>query len=216
MAALSKRARSIVDGFFMHQHDPASMTLTSTLLLEGLKNPANYDVWRQYVDRYRPLILAYGVRLGLKVADAEDVAQQVLAEFSQAYQAGKYDRERGRLREWLFGIARNQVSNHRRRAARGAAAFGGTDLFDQVPDDEKLSAVWDDEWRSAVMRECLGAVRAEVEPKTFEAFELFACKGLAATTVAAQLGMTQNAVFGAKRRVLRRARELLAQMEDNW
>ncbi len=201
--------------------DSAQVSVTSSFLLDGLKDPSNRVIWGQYVNRYRPLIVTYAQRLGLTAADAEDATQQVLAEFCRAYQAGKYDRERGRLREWLFGIARNQILNLRRRRATRAEvqmadSNGGTGFFDRAADDESMSAVWDDEWQNAILRDCLVAVRREVEPRTFEAFELFACQGLSASQVAERLQMTENAVFGAKRRVLRRARELLANVQNDW
>ena len=51
-------------------------TVTSTTLLQGLKDPANEVVWQQYVERYRPLIVRYAQAVGLAAADAEDVAQE--------------------------------------------------------------------------------------------------------------------------------------------
>jgi RNA polymerase sigma-70 factor (ECF subfamily) len=59
-------------------------------------------------------------------------------------------------------------------------------------------------------------VRSEVKPETMRAFERFALDELPADEVAAELGLTQNAVFGAKRRVLGRIRELLPLVEDTW
>ncbi len=195
-------------------------TTTSTLLLEGLKNADNQVVWREYVDRYRPLIVRYGQRLGLKPEDAEDVAQQSLAAFVTAYQQGKYDRDKGRLRTWLFGIARNHILNWRRRQADREVQVGGrndqTDFFAQLADDDHLARVWEEEWRDAILRQCLAELKSDVEPSTLEAFDLFACRGWTARRVSAQLGISENAVFGAKRRILRRIRELLPQMEEHW
>ncbi len=195
-------------------------TITSTYLLNGLKDPSNEPVWRQYVDRYRPLLVRYGKRLGLSEADAEDVAQQTLTAFSTAYRDGKYDRERGRLRVWLFGIARNQILTWQRRRrdreVQIADATGSTHFFDGIADESALEAAWDHEWQQAVLQQCLQRVRAEVQPATFEAFELFAGRGWSAERVAAQLGITQNAVFGAKRRILRRVRELLPEIEQDY
>lgn len=195
-------------------------TITSTHLLEGLRDPGNHAVWQQYVDRYRPLVVRYAARLGLSEADAEDVAQQTLISFCNAFQQGKYERERGRLRVWLFSIARNQVANWGRRRRSKEIQVGDdsgqTDFFAAVRDERELEQIWEQEWREAVMQQCLTEVRREVDPRTFEAFELFAGKGLAAEQVAEKLGITANAVFGAKRRILRRVRELLPQMEDVW
>lgn len=202
-------------------HESASLSMTTSHLLDGLKDPLNQSVWQAYVGRYRPLMIQYGIRLGLSATDAEDAAQLSLLEFCTAYQADKYDRSRGRLRDWLFGIARNQVLNYRRRhVGRGPMLIGdgssGTDFFHALPDEDSLTKVWEEEWRQAIMQQCLAAVRAEVEPRTFEAFELFACQGLPAEDVAARLGISANAVFGAKRRILRRIRELFPKLQDEW
>jgi len=69
---------------------------------------------------------------------------------------------------------------------------------------------------NAVMRQCLQTVRAEVEARTFQAFELFACQGIPRRQWRKQLGSPRTPFFGAKRRVLRRARKLLAEMENDW
>jgi len=198
-----------------------SISLTSTYLLDGLKDPANQEVWKSYVDRYRPLLVRYGVRLGLPESDADDAAQQTLVEFYTAFRAGKYDRDRGRLREWLFGIARNQALNQRRkRATQGARNAADRQASDSdiaaIADEQRDSAIWEEEWRAALLRQCMAEVRYEVQPGTFEAFELFAVQGWPAERVAAHLKITPNAVFGAKRRILRRIRELLPNMERTW
>jgi RNA polymerase sigma factor (sigma-70 family) len=198
---------------------PMRTTMTSTILLEGLKRTANQTVWSDYVDRYRPLILSYARRVGLADADAEDLAQQVLLTFADAYRAGRYDRSKGRLRSWLFGIAKTTLRNHNHRKGREPRVLAGTtaeNLIDQLPREGRLSEIWEDEWRQAVLHQCLVEVGREVEPSTLRAFELFARKGWPAEQVAAELNMSENAVYGAKRRVLGRIRELLPQIGKIW
>ncbi len=194
-------------------------TATCTVLLEGLKDPNNEAVWRDYVGRYRPLIVNYAQRFDIAGADAEDIAQQTLAAFATAYQAGHYEREKGRLRTWLFGIARNHILNWCRRGRPREVAVGGrddhTDFFEKVGGENQLEALWNEEWHDAVLRQCLLLVRGEVKEHTYEAFVLFAVEGKPAQEVAERLKITQNAVFGAKRRILRRIRELQPQM-DTW
>lgn len=194
------------------------LTVTSTDLLAALRDPQNSEVWGRYVDRYRPLIVAYCKRLGIREPDAEDIAQATLVSFSRAYQDGKYDRERGRLRGWLFAIARNELAtwNRKRRAkeVQVAGSSDATDFFAGVSDEAGSEEIWEQEWREAVVRQCLGEIRREVDPKTFEAFELFAGKGLSAEEVGRRLGMSANAVFSAKRRILRRVRELLPAVDE--
>jgi hypothetical protein len=94
----------------------STASVTSDTLLLGLADPGNRTVWQQFVERYRPPILRFARRRGLTGDDAEDAAQQSLVAFAQAYQEGRYDREKGRLRSWLFGIARNQIRKTRRES----------------------------------------------------------------------------------------------------
>jgi len=192
---------------------------TSASLLAALSDPDNRTVWNQYVGRYRPLLVRYGRRLGLGADEAEDVAQQTLLTFSTSYRAGRYELGKGRLRSWLFGIARNELLQFRRRGRRDVQApesRGGDGLFDQIAAREDLEAVWEQEWRKAVLGACLEQVRREVQPQSYEAFDLFALQGRPAVEVAARLGVTPNAVFLAKRRILHRVRELLPLVDDLW
>lgn len=196
-------------------------TVTSQLLLEGLRSADNRTVWADYVARYRPLLVGYARRLGADSEGAEDIAQETLVEFARAYQEGKYDDAKGRLSSWLFGIATMVVRRFEQREQRRARlpladATGQTALLASIPDGDRLAALWDEEWRRVTLGQCLAQVRCEVEPGTFEAFELFVREALPAKEVAARLGMTENAVFGAKRRVLRRVRELRPCVEEHW
>lgn len=196
-------------------------TTTSTSLLAGLRQPENDALWTEFVGRYRPLLLRLAMRLGISEHDAEDIAQITLMEFATAYAAGRYDQTKGRLRSWLFGIAKNQILNWRRRSPAPAgegldAAAADAPCPAHAVDGCGWERFWDQEWRNELLRQCLREVRAEVEERTYEAFHRFAIAGRSADEVAAELGISRNAVYLAKRRILRRARELLPLMEEIW
>ena len=193
-------------------------TVTSTTLLEGLKDPGNETVWLQFVERYRPLILRYGERLGLPAEDAEDATQASLLAFCQAYREAKYERSRGRLGDWLFGIVHNQMRNAQRKRGRNREVAVTETQAGAIEShsSEEMERLWEEEWRDAVARECLAQVQREVQEATFRAFEAHVIEGRPVSEVAEELGLTPNAVYGAKRRVLRRIRELKPFMEDAW
>lgn len=201
------------------QQDPPHLqTVTSTFLLEGLRQPGNDTVWAQFDQRYRPMIVSYARRLGLGEDDAQDAAQQTLIAFNTSYQDGKYEREKGRLRTWLFGIARNQILNARRRRQKREVqvvdASGETQFFNRVEDEGEMAELWEQEWREAVLRQCLEEIRREFDAKTLEAFELFAWKGKSAQEVGEKLDMSANAVFLVKHRVMKRIKALVPKMEE--
>ena len=194
----------------------SSLPATNTELLQGLSNPANRTVWTQYVERYRPLLERTAQRAGLRVADAEEVAQVALVDFADAYARGEYRRDQGRLRAWLFGILRNRVRDRGRELGRERELRAGETALDGVPAPADLERIWDEEWQAAILRRCAVLVRAEVRPETFEAFERHVMQGEAVAQVAAELSLTPEQVYDAKRRILRRLRELRPVLEETW
>jgi RNA polymerase sigma-70 factor (ECF subfamily) len=193
--------------------------MTNTSMLAGLRDRRNDACWSEFFARYQPMILAFARKLGLSDSDAQDAAQETLVAFAGSYRDGGYDRDKGRLRTWLMGIASHKVRDIQRRRGREVVLANNpesTAFINKIPDEEQMSQVWEAEWQQAIVKRCMEEVRTQVKPRTMEAFELFALKGLAAEEVARKLDMTENAVWIAKNRVLSRLRETQKYMEENW
>lgn len=184
-------------------------TATSTTLLEGLQDPRNDRAWQRFYARYTPMLLSYGQRVGLSDSDVQDVVAETLATFVQAYQAGRYDRNRGRLKSWLGGIIQNKV---RKLLNRRRSAPLDPRLEDPAVPNEQDEA-FEHEWRLERLSAALDVLRRESEPTTYQAFDLYALKAWPATKVAPFLNMTANAVYISKTRMLKRLREIVAQLE---
>jgi RNA polymerase sigma-70 factor, ECF subfamily len=58
-----------------------------------------------------------------------------------------------------------------------------------------------------VVQKLLAVVQADFNPTTWEAFQRFGVDGVPAGRVAEDLGLSENAVFLAKSRVLKKLRE---------
>ena len=163
--------------------------------------------------------MALALRLGLQQADIEDVAQETMTAFVRAYRRDAYKREKGRLRDWLCGMALNKVRDLWRRVGRQerqvADNADGTGFWGQVSED-RIRGVWDDEWEKAILQQCLEEVRQEVSPRSFEAFQLFALQQLPAKDVAKRLQLSEDSVYQTKHRILARIRELLPEMDQTW
>jgi RNA polymerase sigma-70 factor (ECF subfamily) len=193
------------------------ITTTNTILLDGLRDPQNNSVWREFDQRYRPVIEAFARKLGLSDADAADAAQETLADFVRDYRAEKFDRNRGRLRSWIFGIARHRVIDQLRARARRREWRGESAIGDEAGPDE-LTPLWEAEWRRAMLRQAMRELYAspKLEPRTIQAFERVAFEQRPAAEVAAEVGMTVDQVYVAKSRVVQRLRQILGELEEVW
>lgn len=191
---------------------PILATRTTTKLLDALRDHGNEPAWAQIDGRYRPVIRGLARQLGLREADAEEVAQQSLAEFVRAYREGRYDRTKGRLSSWILGIAHHTtlrvLRTRKRDNAAGAAALA------QVPDETALRSIWTDERDRAILARAMGMVRdeSEVDDRTMLAFELVALRGVPAPEAADQCRMNVDQVYVAKSRVTKRLRKLVDEL----
>ena len=189
-------------------------TTTTTALLEALRDPGNEAVWREFDDRYRPIIFGFVRRLGFGNEDAADLTQETLTRVFQDHRAGKYDRQRGRLRSWIIGIVKHRVADLRRTRTK-RRDWRGESAIIELPDDDRLTADWEAERKRAILHQAIAELREQTKlnEKTIRAFELYAIQEQRADDVAQQLGLTTHDVYMAKRNVAQRLRTVLAQME---
>lgn len=195
-------------------------TITSTALLDGLRQPDDAEAWRGFVTRYQPVLRAFARRAGLGEGDVEDMVQETLTAFLESLRAGKYDRDRGRLRSWLRGIAFNKAREaFRRLGKREVQMVDDSDAtlpLNRIPDEHQLTDVFEQEWQRGVLSECLKEARRHVDAQTFQAFELYALHDWPPAKVAEHLGVSRNVVYLSKNRVLSRLREIQKDVEEIW
>lgn len=204
------------------QQVPLLTSITSTQLLADLLSPDNAQAWGQFDSCYRPEIWAIARKRGLNEDAAEDAAQQTLLELFKNYRAHKYERSNGRSRRRLSGIARRQISNLRRNMPLEFQVLDSashTNVFERQEDpegDAHLDDVELAEWRRGIYEEAMTRIRQQFDGRTVRAFELHGLEGRAAKDVVAELWVSENAVFLAKHKIVKRIQELLPQLEDTW
>lgn len=187
---------------------------TSTSLLVGLAEPGNEAAWRRFYTRYTPMLLFYARRVGLSDADAQDMVAETLAEFVRKYRAGQYDKGRGQLKHWLGGIAKKKrlkiVGRRSPVLLGGGDGNHGSAAMLEPAVESGLDEAFEREWEMARLSEALEILRADCEPETYQAFDLYVIKSWPVKKVADFLGVSRNAVYIAKSRSLERLREIVA------
>lgn len=181
---------------------------TPSSLLAGLK-ATEPQAWHRLARLYAPLVYRWCRGRGLQGADAEDVVQEVFRAVHARIADFRRERPGDSFRGWLWGITWNKLGDHFRRAARPDARGGGEGL-DRLPADGPPPSA---PGGTGLYRRAVEHVRGEFGENTWQAFWRVAVEDQPPAAVAADLGLSVNAIYLAKSRVLRRLREELGDLE---
>jgi DNA-directed RNA polymerase specialized sigma24 family protein len=109
----------------------------------------------------------------------------------------------GAFRSWLRNVTLNELSDFLRRRAWLPALRDAAALDALATPADALARVWDEEYDRHVLSDLLDLVKDEFAASTWRAFRRVALEGAAPAAVAAETGLTVNAVAIAKSRVLK-------------
>ena len=187
------------------------MDETSLSLLERLRQSPENEGWNRLADIYAPLIRAWLLRYGVQDSDANDLVQEVLLAVSKDLSKFEHRGQPGAFRGWLKAILINRLRCFWRARGRRPQVRGDSDIDQRLAqlDDpaSEMSRIWNQQHDQFVLRQLLALVEPHFSPNTWQAFHLVALKGKPADVVAEELGISVNAVFIAKSRVLSRLRQ---------
>lgn len=119
-----------------------------------------------------------------------------------------YDRHAGKFRGWLRTLMLNKLRDRKRQEARADKAHASIAVEPALPDGAE--AFWEAEYQRELASRALALMQAQFETTTWKACWETVVAGRSADDVARELGISENAVYIARCRVLRRLREELA------
>lgn len=188
---------------------------TRESLIGKLCGSASEEAWTEFAGLYRPLVIRVAIAKGLQHADAEDLAQDVLAVVGRAI--GSFDAAAdGSFRGWLFKITRNLCINHLTRSPfsgkRGPIGSGDSDvqrMLMQLPADEATVTLFTAEHRRLRFRQAADELKPNFSESTWLSFWLTAVDGRSIESVASELQLTNGAVRVARCRVLAKLKSTL-------
>jgi RNA polymerase sigma-70 factor (ECF subfamily) len=170
--------------------------------------------WEEFFGIYGPLLWSYARRRGCADHTAEDLVQDVMLKLFERRDVFRHDPARGRFRDWLGAVVRNRVAEYRRRPQERARPTLGGIPPEPAGEEAGPDAAWEEAFERGLLAAALDLVRCEVEPRDYLAFELTAIEELEPARAAEVAGLSRNAVYKARRRILERLRDILGPYED--
>jgi RNA polymerase sigma factor (sigma-70 family) len=184
---------------------------TSLTLMDLLRqSPKDAGAWDRFVRLYRPKIYGWCRARGLQEADAEDVAQDVIAILSQKMESFRYDPSR-RFHAWLKTITYHALSDllaGRYRAVGDRPNAPLETIEDRADLERRIDELFDRELLElAIERVC-----ERVAAPTWDAFRLTTFEGHSGAEASRLLGISVASVFVSKHRVQKMLREEIARL----
>ena len=156
---------------------------------------------------YTPLLFFWARRCGETEQDAADLVQDVFVSLVRTLPTFHYDRN-GQFRSWLRTLTLNKLRDRKRHDARQDKLAANRAIVDELPDIAEV--FWEAEYQQTLTRRALQLMQAEFAPATWKACWETVVQDRPAEEVARELGISENAVYIAKCRVLRRLRQELS------
>jgi RNA polymerase sigma-70 factor, ECF subfamily len=179
---------------------------TSVSLLLRLKGGTDPAAWDRFVELYTPMMYRWVLQLGAQSADASDVVQDVLIRLIKTLPRFDYDRGRS-FRAWLRTVVTNSWRERWRKSV--PMLLSESALIGLAGEDEH--GRWNDaEDQAELCRRALELIRPEFAATTWDAFIKTVMEGQPVAETAQTLGLTANAVYLARSRILARLRQEIA------
>ena len=187
---------------------------TSTTLLRQIGGDAHHARWAEFVARYRPMMEAY-LREHFPSVEADDIIQETLVALIETLPGYHYSpEEKGSFHNYLTGILRNkalrQISRDSRRLANMREFANEKQIGASANSPSRGEAARRDIFEIA-LRQLLAD--ETVHARTREVFRRVAVNGEKPENVASDLGITCNAVYQMKDRMMKRLKEFVAALE---
>jgi RNA polymerase sigma-70 factor (ECF subfamily) len=179
---------------------------TPLTLLERVRQGGDESAWGRLVELYTPLLFGWARRCGESEHDAADLVQEVFVVLVQTLPTFECS-PNGRFRGWLRTLLLNKLRDRKRRQVRADRALAQRSREVELPDVAEL--FWEEDYRKELARRALELMQAEFAPATWKACWETVVQGRVAREVALELGISENAVYIARCRVLRRLRHEL-------
>jgi RNA polymerase sigma-70 factor, ECF subfamily len=130
----------------------------------------------------------------------------------------RYSPARGRFRDWLGTITRRKVNRHLKKKNLGTTGAGGDgqDGANVDPRAIESDAEWSAEFNAQILRAALDRVRPCFGTGTWNAFASVWLENQSAAEAARTLGVSLEAVYVAKSKVLKRLEQEVLELAEDF
>ena len=193
--------------------------VTSSVLLNKIKNVDDQPAWDRFYAFYCPLIIGFCKQKGCTDDMAFDVLQESMVTLIRVMPKFDYNPDRGNFRSYLLKIVERRLLDtvKRNRLLQNASPTAKTEFFNQLEDPgaKDFRSEWDQLWDQNLITFALERVKEKINRVTFCSFQMYALENKQAEVVAKMLNLNKNTVFQHKNRVIRLLKQEVEKLKQD-
>lgn len=171
--------------------------------------------WEDFQRRYHDLLTLYGRLAGLFAHEQEELVNDVLFELFHHDKRSlfRYDKEKGRFRNYLRTIANRKVSELRRRRP-SERTLDPEATLSVTPDPTQMEREESAEREKIILAEAAQELKLRFHPQHVQIFLAYVFKGKQAAALAEEFGVSLSNVYTIKSRMQKEFRAICAELDD--
>ncbi len=195
---------------------------TSWTQIARLKDLDGQETWREFYQRYRPLIMGVAMKAGLRGQEAEEVLQDTMKSVSQHIGTFEANPARGPFRLWLLNMVQWRIRDQfdkrlpvgESRVASAEAATT-TSTLDRMPDPREgdLERLCDAEWQKWFKNQAFKELQLAARAEHYQIFHLLVIEEKPVALVAAMVGRNRAQVYLIKHRMVKALERIVTRLE---
>ncbi len=184
----------------------------ATLLHRLCEEPASGD-WERFVRLFTPLLRRWAMRFGVSDSSIEDLLQELFVVLIQKLPEFRYDPSRS-FRAWLWTVFRHSTVAWQQRQSRRGLLLEELESSEKFSTPDSILEATEAEYRRYLLSRIVQIVQTDFPETTWRIFQQVVIAGRPGAEVAREFGVTVNAVYLTRSRILARLREELAGLDQ--
>lgn len=186
------------------------MVTTQSSLLVRLRNRDDSAAWSRFVRLYTPLINHWVTRLGVETNHVHDLVQDVFIVLLGRV-SWVADNPPTQFRAWLRTVTVNKCRDHFRKICRRSEPQFSDQL--EIAIQDPVAVLTEREYQIFVAQSAMQLMKDAFSETTWRACRESVVSERSASDIARELNISENAVYLARGRVLKRLR---AELDGLW
>ena len=188
------------------------MSDTPATLLHRLCDQPESGDWERFVRLFTPLLRRWAIRLGVSDSSVEDLLQELFVLLIRKLPEFRYDPSRS-FRAWLWTVFRHTVLAWQKRQPRTELALEQLEQLEKLSTPDSIAEATEAEYRRYLLSRIMQIVQTDFPATTWQIFQQVVIEDRPGVEVAREFGVTVNAVYLTRSRILARLREELAGLD---